>query len=361
VKGSCWSVVAAVLFAGVSAGCDQSDVQEAGSTATVSEERAERARARAAEQAQGASESGPVRRPGSVVLEEEYNLEDLRIPLDEIHTLLPRDAIPSLTDPKLEAVADGQWLEPSDRVIAVVVGGEAIAAPLKILNFHEVANMTVGGEPVAATYCPLCDSATLVSREIETTGEDAGEDGEPVTEVLEFGVSGALYNSNVLMYDRTNMGLWSQLGMRCVSGPMAGAYLRHLPVRVVEWREFVEAHPKGKVLSRDTGHTRAYGNSPYASYFQNPDRLLVPVQGMGDALPRKTLGVGILAGDAAWFVAAEAIGEDGLTLETSAGDVELRATEAGVEVVSAPEGVWTAQTFYYSWSAFHPETEVVAE
>ena len=299
-----------------------------------------------------------VQRPGSVDLRGEYDLSGLTIPEDEIHTLLPRDAIPALTDPKLEPVGEAGWLGETDRVISVEVGGEAVAAPLKILNFHEIVNMTVGGEAVAATYCPLCDSATLVSRVVPTGKTD--EDGEPETITLELGVSGALYNSNVLMYDRQTLGLWSQLGMRWVSGKLAGTALRHLPLRVVSWREFKAAHPGGRVVSRETGHERPYDRPAYVSYFST-DRLLVPVRGVGDDLEeRKTLGLGVMSAGRAWFIPATVIGER-YELETPEGVVVASSADGGIQVLSAPEGAFTAQTFYYSWSAFHPNVEVVRE
>ncbi len=295
----------------------------------------------------------PVRRPGSVDLHQTYDMSDLQIPEDEIHTLLPRDAIPALTDPKLEDPESADWLTPLDRVIVVSVNGETIAAPLRILNWHEVANLTLAGEPVAATYCPLCDSATVISRRITTP------DGEQ--RVLEFGVSGALYNSNVLMYDQTGMALWSQLGMHAVSGPLAGTTLTHLPARIITWGAFRLEHPEGRTISVDTGHERDYANAdPYKWFFDDPERLLVPIQNLGDELPPKTLGVGIATNTNAWFVPADVIG-DAYTLTTNLGDVVMATSEAGIVVQSAPKGVRTAQTFYYSWSAFNPATTVVNE
>ena len=283
----------------------------------------------------------PVRRPGAVDLHETYAMDDLQVPENEIHTLLPRDAIPSLVDPALENASDAAWMKPDDRVIEVVVGDDAVAAPLRIMNWHEVANLTVGGEPVAATYCPLCDSATVVSRR--------STDPEGNARVLELGVSGALYNSNVLMYDRTDMALWSQLGMRAVSGPVAGESLGHLPAKIVSWGRFLIEHPGGKVISKETGYERDYDNAnPYEWFFANPDRLLVPVKNVGDALPKKTLGVGVKTPGGAWFISAEVIG-DGYTLTTELGDVTVVTSDAGIEVVSAPEGAMTAQAFYYSW------------
>jgi len=293
----------------------------------------------------------PIRRPGSVDLHAEYDMDNLQIPEDEIHTLLPRDAIPALTDPDLLPLADVDYLSDTDRIIVVEADGTVVGVPVIILNFHEVANLTVAGTPVAATYCPLCDSATVISRTITNA------DGEQ--ETLEFGVSGALYNSNVLMYDRTYKSLWSQLGMRAVSGSLAGTKLDHQLARIVRYDDFKERYPDATVLNIDTGYDRNYHRDPYSRYFGSDD-LMLPIQGVGDALPNKTLGVGVLAGEKAWFITAAAIG-DSYTLQTPAGNVVLTSSDAGIEVLEAPKGVSTAQTFYYSWSAFNPKTEVINE
>jgi len=295
-----------------------------------------------------------VQRPGSVDLEAEYDLSDLRIPKDEIHTLLPRDAIPALTDPKRQDAREADWLHDDGRVIVVRVNGEVLGVPLAVLDWHEIVNTTVGGEPIAATYCPLCDSATVFSRRIELPGE---ADAAPAAVVLEFGVSGALYNSNVLMYDRRDRGLWSQLGMQAVSGPLAGTVLDMLPVEVIPFAQFKAAYPKAQIVSNETGYQRDYGHSPYESYFAR-DGLMVPVKGVGDALPRKTRGVGVATDERAWFVPEE-LCRDGYTLSTPQGDVILASDDGGVRVQSAPQGTRTAQTFYYSWSAFYPNTTVV--
>lgn len=304
-----------------------------------------------------------VQRPGSVNIEQEYNLAGLTIPKEQIHTLLPRDAIPSLTDPKTQKVDGAAWLPDDARVIEVVVGKDVLGVPLRVLDWHEVINTTVGGEPIAATYCPLCDSATVFSRRVTPkAGDGAGSGFRPSPVVLEFGVSGALYNSNVLMYDKNDKGLWSQLGMHAVSGPLAGTSLDMLPVEVVSFAAFKKAHPGAKIVSNETGHERDYSRSPYETYFKD-EKLMVPVAGVGEALPRKTLGVGIAvgAGDAAkaWFVPVDAIPQDGHELTIPTGKIMIIKSDAGVAVTKAPGGVRTAQTFYYSWSAFYPRTTVV--
>lgn len=320
-----------------------------------------------------------VQRPGSVDIEKDYNLAGLTIPVEQIHTLLPRDAIPALTDPKTEPADKADWLPDDARIVKIVVEGDVLGVPLRVLDWHEVVNTTVGGEPIAATYCPLCDSATVFSRRVTPLppkaaegaagGRGAGEGGgsgskpspaiTPV--VLEFGVSGALYNSNVLMYDKQDKGLWSQLGMHAVSGPLAGTALEMLPVEVVSFAAFKKAHPGAWIVGKDTGHERDYSRSPYESYFKN-EGLMVPVAAVGDVLPRKTLGVGIAVGEGdaaqAWFVPVDAIA-DGYSIATPEGKVVLSKSDAGVVVTQVSKGVRTAQTFYYSWSAFYPKTTVV--
>jgi len=301
-----------------------------------------------------------VNRPGSVDIATEYDLSNLTIPKDQIHTLLPRDAIPALIDPELIPLADATYLNDDDRIIDVTVANgstvESVAVPLKILNFHEVSNFTISGKPIAATYCPLCDSVTLVSRTVTNA------DGK--TEILEFGVSGALYNSNVLMYDTAYKSLWSQLGLKAVSGPLAGTDLEHLPVKIVPWSQFKSDHPQGQVISINTGHERPYEGNPYQRYFDDQDYIMVPLATHGNALPKKTLGLGIKAtteeSDESYFVAAASVGER-FVIKTKLGNVIAVSTEAGVQVISAPNSVHTVQSFYYAFSAFHPNTKVLTE
>jgi peroxiredoxin len=294
-----------------------------------------------------------VSREGAVDIDKEYALDNLQIPKNEIHTLLPRDAIPALTNPEMESVHSAKWLPGDARIIAVTVGDETIGVPLIVMDRHEIVNMTVGGRPIAVTYCPLCDSAAVFSREIAPRGKQGV--AKPI--VLEFGVSGALFNSNVLMYDQRDKALWSQLGMRAVSGPLAGTTLESLPVQVVSFSQFDRTHPLARIVSRKTGHELDYSVSPYCGYMQS-EELKVPVAQMGSALPRKTQGMGVASDTESWFVPATAIA-DAFTLQTPLGDVRLTKTSAGVAVVEVPKGLRTAQTFYYSWSAFYPMTQVI--
>ncbi len=207
------------------------------------------------------------------------------IPKNEIYAGgPPKDGIPALTNPRtVSAISSG--LQPADRVIGVVIGGEPRAYPLRILNWHEIANDTLGGRDIAVTYCPLCDSAVVFDRRV---------DGE----VREFGVSGLLYNSNVLMYDRQGdesaESLWSQMMLKAVVGPAAerGLKLEVLPAQLTTWSAWVARHPQTTSLSFQTGHRRDYGNNPYESYFTS-NEMMFPVRPMGkspndyDSLPGK--------------------------------------------------------------------------
>lgn len=293
-----------------------------------------------------------VHRPGAVDVQSAYDTSNLTIPLAEIHELLPKDAIPALVNPPLVDAKSADWVAPGFRVIEVVIGETAVAVPLRILNYHEVANLMVEDQPIAVTYCPLCDSASVFSREFVRT-----DDGQAINEVLEFGVTGALYNSNVLFYDRTTLGLWSQLAMKAVSGPYAGTALEHRWIRIVDFEEFLDRHPDGLVVSQETGYEVDYTKASYEWYMAS-DGLIVPVRDFGQKLSKKTLGIGVLVGAESWFVPAGKI-RGQFVLEVPGGDVILASSSAGVRVVSAPDGVQAAQTFYYAWTAFHPDATVV--
>lgn len=292
-----------------------------------------------------------VNRPNSVNIEEAYNLGGIAIPTDEIHTLLPKDAIPALDNPSTVPASDVDFLLPTDRVLVYENDNFAIAAPLRVLNYHEIVNTTVGDEKVVLTYCPLCDSAAVFSREVR------GTDGRMME--LNFGVSGALYNSNVLMYDRETEGLWSQLAMESVSGPLVGRKLTALPFRVIPFEKFQRFYPSQPVVSFDTGHPRGYHQDPYAQYFQ-VDTLLVPLRWTSKDLPTKTLGVGLVSGALSYFIPIEEIpvGEV-YSFNINTSRLEVARTEAGIDLLNMSRGFRAVQTFWYSWAAFYPQTQIL--
>ncbi len=166
----------------------------------------------------------------------------------------PRDGIPPIDEPKLETVAEAsEWLDDREPVALAEAGGEARAYPLRILTWHEVVNDELGGLPVAVTYCPLCNSAVGFEREIEG-------------QVLTFGVSGLLRNSDLVMWDRQTESLWQQISGEGIVGELAGTQLKFVPVTLVSWETFREQFPEATVLSQDTGFGRSYGVNPYDFY-----------------------------------------------------------------------------------------------
>jgi hypothetical protein len=166
----------------------------------------------------------------------------------------PRDVIPPLDDPKYETVAGAsQWLDDREPVAVLELNGLARAYPLRILTWHEIVNDEIAATPVAVTYCPLCNSAV---------GFDRRVNGQTLT----FGVSGLLRNSDLVMWDRQTESLWQQITGEAIVGDLAGTHLPLIPTPIISWNDFRESFPAGEVLSRETGHDRAYGTNPYALY-----------------------------------------------------------------------------------------------
>lgn len=160
---------------------------------------------------------------------------------------------------------DADWLGGREPVIALVTGNQARAYPLQIVTWHEIVNDDIAGQPVAVTFCPLCNSAIAFSRRVSAP-VDARSLLAADEAVLDFGTSGRLYRSNLVMYDRQTKSLWVQFTGRSVVGAFRGTQLEALPVQIVSWDEMRRAHPDVRVLSRDTGHPRDYGRNPYPGY-----------------------------------------------------------------------------------------------
>ena len=171
-----------------------------------------------------------------------------------------KNGIPSVTNPAMEQVETAaDWLSERSPVIAVEHADEARAYPLAILMWHEIANDVIGDIPVAVTFCPLCNSSVTYDRRIND-------------DVLEFGVSGLLRHSDLIMYDFETESWWQQLTGEGLAGVYAGELLDIVPSQVINFGSFAERHPDGLVMSRDTGHRRQYGINPYSNYDTRPGK-----------------------------------------------------------------------------------------
>ena len=166
----------------------------------------------------------------------------------------PRDGIPSIDDPKFISQDEAtEWLVGNEPVVAIEFNGDARAYPIQILTWHEIVNDTAGDIPIIVTFCPLCNSAIVFERTV---------DGEAV----EFGTSGLLRNSDLIMYDRKTESLWQQFTGEAIIGDAVGTTLTFLPSSLISFDDFRAAYPEGRVLSRDTGMPRNYGRNPYGGY-----------------------------------------------------------------------------------------------
>ena len=231
--------------------------------------------------------------------------DDLPDPLIDVDRLIsggpPPDGIPAISDPKFDRVPDVDFLEPDEPVLALEVDGVQRAYPVQILIWHEIVNDTVGDVPVVVTYCPLCNSALAFDR-------------RAADRVLTFGVSGRLYNSDLVMFDRQTESLWPQIEGRAVAGVLTGTELDTYPVQTVPWAAWSEANPDALVLNRDTGFSRGYGRNPYIGYDEpGDDPFLLDVDADG-RLAAKERVVGIGQGDDAVAVVASRLLRTG-TLE----------------------------------------------
>lgn len=165
-----------------------------------------------------------------------------------------RDGIPPIDQPKFESVSQANaWLRPTEPVIFLDLPGDARAYPLQILIWHEIVNDWVSGLPVSVTFCPLCNTAITFDRQLEGY-------------VLDFGTTGNLRLSDLVMWDRQTESWWQQATGEAVVGELTGKRLAMLPASTISWAEFREQRPQGLVLSRDTGHRRDYGRNPYVGY-----------------------------------------------------------------------------------------------
>jgi hypothetical protein len=203
------------------------------------------------------------------------------VPLDQIVSGgPPPDGIPSIDDPKFISIQEAdKYLEDSDLVLGLNINGDVRAYPLQILVWHEIVNDKLGGVPITVTYCPLCFTNQVFNRTLENG------------QILEFGTSGKLYNSNLVMYDRTTKSLWSQAMSQAIVGKLAGVKLERIPFDVAYWKEWKQLYPDSKVLSTDTGSTRPYGADPYGDYYTNGD-VLFSVSNSDDRLGLKEIVVG---------------------------------------------------------------------
>jgi len=281
-----------------------------------------------------------------------FNLSNSSISHDQIYQGgPPRDGIPSIDQPRFEAPEIAvRWLGDDALVLGLALDGEAHAYPLAIMNWHEVVNDQLAGRAVAVTYCPLCGSGMAF---------DAAVGGDN----LQFGVSGLLYNSDVLLYDRQNESLWSQLRSEAVSGPLQGTRLKALPLQQMTLGEWRRLYPDSRILSRQTGHKRDYSRNPYRGYESN-EGLYFPVAFRSQKYHPKerVLGISIDGQHKAYpFSELSRSGQAEIRDQLAGQALVVRynrdtATAGAFDLAGQPLAAVTA--FWFAWYTFYPQGEV---
>lgn len=272
-------------------------------------------------------------------------------PGDLLQGCFGKDCIPSIDNPRFETAQEADtWLRPDDRVFALNYQGVIRAYPQRIMNWHEIVNDEIGGTPVAVTFCPLCGSALAFERRVDGV-------------VTQFGVSGKLHNSDLVMYDRYEGSLWQQITGEAIVGPAArrDEVLVKVPIITVPWSQWKAEHPDSQVLSRDTGFLRDYDQYPYGTY-EEDDELLFGVKGLDRSLLIKTVVYGVEVNGASKAY-PESIFEKSTVVKDAVGGVPLTLTkepngEIKVTNTKTGEAIIPIRLFWFAWAAFHPETEL---
>ncbi len=274
------------------------------------------------------------------------DMSQASIPLDLILPGGPgKDGIPALFDP--EFVDADQSLEPLDGLgILVSDDLEARFYPYSILVWHEIVNDTLSGNPIAVTYCPLCGTAITYKRSLGR-------------EILDFGVSGFLHESNMIMYDKDTESFWLQATGESVVGERVGQRLSLVDSDVMTFAEAMQKHPSLKVLSRDTGYRRDYDNPPYDNYTESDD-LFFPVSEFDDARHPKTL-MYVVPDNGTWFAFVSEDLEDGQNAsESYGGQTYMISREGGdIKVQSGDDILPGYYEMWFSYAIHHKEDGVV--
>ncbi len=259
----------------------------------------------------------------------------------------PKDGIPSIDNPKFISVQEADaWIEDNELVLAIIHKEIKRVYPLQILVWHEIVNDNIANDPILITYCPLCGSGIAYERTINQ-------------EAVEFGTSGKLYNSNLVMYDRKTETYWSQIDGKAIYGELTGQELKPISINTVPWREWKAAHPDSEVLSQDTGFYRQYGKDPYGNYYED-SFLLFPVEQESSRIHPKTVIFGIEVNGTHKAYKEEDLIKEGIILDEIKGvEIKIERDKSGIVKITnmqTGEEIIKERDFWFAWYAFHPDT-----
>ncbi len=281
-----------------------------------------------------------------------FDVDGALIPIEKImQGGPPKDGIPAIDKPRFVKADQAGFLKPEQVVIGVSVNGIHKAYPVAILNWHEVVNDRFGDQAIVVTFCPLCGTGVVYQ---------AGHGDQ----TLQFGVSGLLYNSDVLLYDRGTESLWSQLKNQAVAGPLKGRRMTMVPSQMTSWSSWLQQYPQSLVLSVNTGYRRDYTRNPYSGYESSPG-LYFPVDFLSYKYHPKERVIGLeFNGVIKAYPIAELAksGAQGRIIDTVAGEqlsIDFNASERNARIFTG-EGKELAvvNAYWFAWYAFYPDSEV---
>ncbi|MBI4174225.1 MAG: DUF3179 domain-containing protein [Candidatus Aenigmarchaeota archaeon] len=289
----------------------------------------------------------------------------------------PKDGIPSIDKPKFELANGAAWLNSDDLVLGLSFNGVVKAYPHRILNWHEIVNDFAGDVPVAVTFCPLCRTGIVYERIISG-------------ETVEFGTSGNLFKSDLVMYDRKTETYWSQVLGQGIKGELAGMKLKAIPVDTVRWGDWKARHPGTLVLSRDTGFPQYLASGRYDIVdlygTDRPGFSGIGVSFTDTRLPSNSIVYGVVINNEAKAYEEQAIKSAGVINDEVGGQKILVLWDKSLDTgriyhspgnFSIRDGAlrdssgkaWTTEEldrvlarvdsfphFWFAWAAFYPDT-----
>lgn len=270
------------------------------------------------------------------------------VPLEQLQQGCPaRDCIPSIDHPKYVTAEEANHVADDALVVTLSYRGEFRAYPTLILDQHEIVNDTIAGDPLAITWCPLCGSAVGLRRIV------AGQ-------ITTFGVSGVLYNSDLVFYDRKSETLWDQIQATGIVGPMTGVKLELVPMSVSRWATWREKHPDTLVLSTDTGFDYDYSEDHYVNY-RASERLFMPVSDTDERVHAKAVVFGFNLPSGAIAYTESMLRESGGYRHDLNGEeaVVTLHDDGSVSMQYEKKTYHPTRVFWFAWFTFHPSTGLI--
>lgn len=277
-----------------------------------------------------------------------FNLSNAIIPVDKIlHGGPAKEGIPAIDKPKFIKASQVKFLKSTDTVIGLHYAGKVRAYPISILNWHEIVNDNINGDVIVVSYCPLCGTALTFKSQ---------------NKVGTFGVSGLLYNSDVLLYDRKTQSLWSQILAKAISGKRVGEKLSVIPTMLTSWQDWKDKNPNTTVLSTDTGFIRDYTKSPYTGY-ELSSAIYFPIEFRSKSFHPKSRVLGLeWQGKYKAYLFSELAKAKSPLIDQFNGMtfiIDFDATSNSGTIKTQDGKLLPAlNSFWFAWYAFHSDTKI---